>query len=100
MVDTWLKFFKEFHDGNSRMLYKNEATTFHQYKIQRKSTSKLVAQDVFVSLKHHKAAPTDAFPIFRDHLNAVCRMKMQRRYQRIENSTESAKSKPLDSMNY
>lgn len=73
----------------------------HQYKTQPRhySTSWLVAQDIFVSLKHHKAAPIDAFPIFRDHLNAVCHMKMQHRDQRIENSTESAKSKLLDSMN-
>jgi hypothetical protein len=75
------------------MLYWETLNSHRYYKMQSRSTSRSIAQDIFVPLKPQKEAPINAFPIFRDHLNAVCHTKMRRMDQRIENSTENAKSK-------
>ena len=63
--------------------------------MRSRRTSKLIARAVFVSLKLRKVAPRDASPIFQDHLNAACHMKLLHKDQRIGNSIESAKDEAV-----
>lgn len=95
MVETWLKCFKLFQAGNLHMLYEDSAKEIKRklsFNKMPRLTLTLAFLDSSCPPKPWEQAPTYVFPIFRDHLNVVCRMKMLNKDQRIESPIESAKS--------